>query len=133
MTQQVILSETVSAMQKATEIAMEYGAPNKDTTGTIEDDMFKTMEKEVLDNDKMITDERELQAKIENLRLDIEAQRSALQELLNLQYKNYVRIETYKQEQNVISSNETKDALAMFANEGVFRSKIKGMRNKYFI
>jgi len=80
----------------------------------------------------MITDERELQAKIESLRLDIESQRSALQAILNLHYKNYVRIETYKQEQKVFASSETKDALAMFANEGVFRSKIKGMRSKLY-
>jgi len=132
MTPQVILAQTIAAMQKTTEIAMEYGAPNKDKNGTIEDDLFKTIGKEVLDNSKMITDERELQAKIENIRLDIQAQRSSLQEILNLQYKNYIRIETYKQEQKVAASNETKDALAMFANEGVFRSKVKGMRSELY-
>lgn len=132
MTPQVILAQTITAMQKTTEIAMEYGAPNKDKTGTIEDDLFKTIGKEVLDNNKMITDERELQAKIENIRLDIQAQRSSLQEILNLQYKNYIRIETYKQEQKVLSSNETKEALALFANEGVFRSKAKGMRSELY-
>jgi len=132
MTPQVILTQTIAAMQQTTEIAMEYGAPNKDKTGTIEDDLFKKIGKEVLDNDKMITDERELQAKIENVRLDIQAQRSTLQEILNLQYKNFIRIETYKQEQKVLSSNETKEALALFANEGVFRSKAKGMRSELY-
>lgn len=73
----------------------------------------------------MITDERELQAKIENVRLDIQAQRSTLQEILNLQYKNFIRIETYKQEQKVLSSNETKEALALLQMKVSFDQRQK--------
>jgi len=124
---QIILAQSTNAMQKVNDIAKEYSIASGENS-TNEDELFSSVEKEINDADKMITDERELQAKIESIKMDIEMQRASIREITNYQLQNLMRLEQFSQEEKALSSVSIKDALNMFSNEGVFRKNIRGSR-----